>query len=187
MDQAQKELFAPSFCAFIAPYSRWELPQTLPVCGKVPEELILKHGHPPSPRRGAQSDLGCCTSEPVAADSPLSAPAQRRSGSTGGRTPLIPAGGVTRHRRHHAAAEFSGGVGSRHRSNAYRWQGLSPYCARTDLVQTKKRQIFAVYGLLPGNASAARDFEAVTPRLQEDFPGDPAETDGSAKGRTVPI
>ena len=51
----------------------------------------------------------------------------------------------------------------------------------------KKRQIFAVYCSLQGNASAARDSEAVTPRLQEDFPGDPAETDGSAKGRTVPI
>ena len=53
--------------------------------------------------------------------------------------------------------------------------------------QLKKRQRFAVHGSLPGNASAARGSEAIAPRLQEDFPGDPAETDGSAKGRTVPI
>lgn len=51
----------------------------------------------------------------------------------------------------------------------------------------KKRQIFAVYCSLQGNASAARDSEAVIPRLQEDFPGNPAETDGYAKGRTVSI
>lgn len=192
MDQAQKELFAPSFCAFIAPYSRWELPQTLPVCGKVPEELILKHGHPPSPRRGAQSDLGCYTSEPVAAGSPLFVPAQCRFGSKEDAIPLIPAGVINRHTQavvlyRSLQPSFSGCVGSRHRSNAHRWQGLSSYCARTDLVQTKKRQIFAVYGLLPGNASAAKGSEAITPGLQEDFPGDPAETDGSAKGRTAPI
>ena len=51
----------------------------------------------------------------------------------------------------------------------------------------KKRQIFAVYCSLQGNASAARGSEAIIPGLQEDFPGDPAETDGSAKGRTAPI
>ena len=143
MDQAQKELFAPSFCAFIAPYSRWELPQTLPVCGKVPEELILKHGHPPSPRRGAQSDLGCYTSEPVAAGSPLFVPAQCRFGSKEDAILTIPAGGINRHTqaatlRRSLQPNFSGCVGSRHRSNALRWQGLSPYCARTDLVQTEK-------------------------------------------------
>ena len=44
-----------------------------------------------------------------------------------------------------------------------------------------------VHGSLPGNASAAMGSEAIAPRLQEDFPGDPAETDGSAKGRTAPI
>ena len=53
--------------------------------------------------------------------------------------------------------------------------------------QLKKRQRFAVHGLLSGNASAAKGSEAITPGLQEDFPGDPAETDGSAKGRTAPI
>ena len=158
----------------------------------MPEELILKHGRLPSPRRGVRSDLGCCTSEPVAAGSPLFVPAQCRFGSKEDAIPLIPAEGINRHTQavvlyRSLQPSFSGCVGSRHRSNAHRWQGLSPYCARTDLVQTKKRQIFAVYGLLPGNASAARDSEAVTPRLQEDFPGDPAETDGSAKGRTVPI
>ena len=143
MDRAQKELFAPSFCAFIAPYSRWELPQTLPVCGKVPEELILKHGHPPSPRRGAQSDLGCYTSEPVAAGSPLFVPAQCRFGSKEDAIPLIPAGVINRHTQavvlyRSLQPSFSGCVGSRHRSNAHRWQGLSPYCTRTDLVPTEK-------------------------------------------------
>ena len=143
MDQAQKELFAPSFCAFIAPYSRWELPQTLPVCGKVPEELILKHGHPPSPRRGAQSDLGCYTSEPVAAGSPLFVPAQCRFGSKEDTIPLIPAGGINRHTqaavlRRSLQPSFSGCVGSRHRCNAHRWQGLSPYCTHTDLVPIEK-------------------------------------------------
>ena len=192
MDQAQKELFAPSFCAFIAPHSCQELPQTLPVCGKVPEEPILKHGRPPSPRRGMRGDLGCCTSEPVAAGSPLFVPAQCRFGSEEDAIPMIPAGGISRHTQavvlyRSLQPSFSGCVGSRHRRNAHRWQGLSPYCARTDLVQTKKRQIFAVYGLLPGNASAAKGSEAITPGLQEDFPGDPAETDGSAKGRTAPI
>ena len=53
--------------------------------------------------------------------------------------------------------------------------------------QLKKRQRFTVHGSLPGNASAARSSEAIAPGLQEDFPGDPAETDGSAKGRTAPI
>ena len=53
--------------------------------------------------------------------------------------------------------------------------------------QLKKRQRFAVHGSLSGNASAAMDSEVITPGLQEDFPGDPAETDGSAKGRTAPI
>ena len=105
---------------------------------------------------------------------------------------MIPAGRISRHTQavvlyRSLQPSFSGCVGSRHRSNAHRWQGLSPYCARTDLVQTKKRQIFAVYGLLPGNASAAKGSEAITPGLQEDFPGDPAETDASAKGRTAPI
>ena len=143
MDQAQKELFAPSFCAFIAPYSRWELPQTLPVCGKVPEELILKHGHPPSPRRGAQSDLGCYTSEPVAAGSPLFVPAQCRFGSKEDAIPLIPAVGINRHTQavvlyRSLQPSFSGCVGSRHRSNIHRWQGPSPYCTRTDLVPTEK-------------------------------------------------
>ena len=33
--QAQKGLFAPSFCASTAPYSRWEQLQILPVWGKV--------------------------------------------------------------------------------------------------------------------------------------------------------
>ncbi len=98
-DQVQKELFAPSFCAFIAPHSRWELPQTLPVCGKAPEELILKRGHPPTLRRGVQGDLGCCTSEPVAAGSPLFVPAQCRLGSKEDAIPLIPAGGINRHRQ----------------------------------------------------------------------------------------
>ena len=143
MDQAQKELFAPSFCAFIAPYSRWELPQTLPVCGKVPEEPILKHGRPPSPRRGAQSDLGCYTSEPVAAGSPLFVPAQCRFGSKEDAIPLIPAEGINRHTQavvlyRSLQPSFSGCVGSRHRSNAHRWQGLSPYCTRTDLVPIEK-------------------------------------------------
>lgn len=73
------------------------------------EKLYLKNDCCPPPFRGVRREQGCDTSEPVAASSPLSAPA---SGSTGGRTPLIPAGGITRHRRHHAAAEFSGGVGS---------------------------------------------------------------------------
>ena len=158
----------------------------------VPEELILKHGRPPSPRRGMRGDLGCCTSEPVAAGSPLFVPAQCRFGSKEDAIPLIPAEGINRHTqaatlRRSLQPNFSGCVGSRHRSNAHRWQGLTPYCARTDLVQTKKRQRFAVYGLLPGNASAAKGSEAITPGLQEDFPGDPAETDGSAKGRTAPI
>ena len=192
MDQAQKELFAPSFCVFIAPYSPWELPQTLPVCGTVPEEAILKHGRSPSPRRGARSGLGCCTSEPVAAGSPLFVPAQCRFGSEEDAIPMIPAGRISRHTQavvlyRSLQPSFSGCVGSRHRSNAHRWQGLTPYCARTDLVQTKKRQRFAVYGLLPGNASAAKGSEAITPGLQEDFPGDPAETNGSANGRTAPI
>lgn len=143
MDQAQKELFAPSFCAFIAPHSCQELPQTLPVCGKVPEEPILKHGRPPSPCRGARSGLGYCTSEPVAAGSPLFAPAQCRFGSKADAIPLIPAGGINRHTQAAALCRslqpsFSGCVGSRHRSNAHRWQGLSPYCARTDLVPTEK-------------------------------------------------
>ena len=53
--------------------------------------------------------------------------------------------------------------------------------------QLKKRQRFAVHGSLPGNASAAMGSEAIAPRLQEDFPGDPAETNGSANGRTAPI
>ena len=53
--------------------------------------------------------------------------------------------------------------------------------------QLKKRQRFAVHGSLPGNASAAKGSEAITPGLQEDFPGNPAETDGYAKGRTVSI
>lgn len=143
MDQAQKELFAPSFCAFIAPHSCQELPQTLPVCGKVPEEPILKHSRPPSPRRGAQSDLGCCTSEPVAAGSPLFVPAQCRFGSKEDAIPLIPAEGINRHTQavvlyRSLQPSFSGCVGSRHRSNARRWQGLSPYCARTDLVPIEK-------------------------------------------------
>ena len=141
--QAQKELFAPSFCAFIAPYSCWELSQTLPVCGKVPEESILKHGPLPSPRRGERSDLGCCTWEPVAAGSPLFAPAQCRFGSEEDAILPIPAGGINRHTqaaalRRSLQPSFSGCVGSRHRCNAHRWQGLSPYCARTDLVQTEK-------------------------------------------------
>ena len=51
----------------------------------------------------------------------------------------------------------------------------------------KKRQIFAVHCSFHGNVSAARGSEAITHGLQEDFPGDPAETDGSAKGRTAPI
>lgn len=142
-DQVQKELFAPSFCAFIAPHSRWELPQTLPVCGKVPEEPILKRGHPPTLRRGVQGDLGCCTSEPVAAGSPLFVPAQCRFGSKEDEILPISAGGINRHTqatalRRSLQPSFSGCVGSRHRSNALRWQGLSPYCARTDLVPTEK-------------------------------------------------
>ena len=143
MDQAQKELFAPSFCAFIAPHSCQELPQTLPVCGKVPEEPILKHSRPPSPRRGARSGLGCCTSEPVAAGSPLFVPAQCRFGSKEDAILTIPAEGINRHTQavvlyRSLQPSFSGCVGSRHRSNARRWQGLSPYCARTDLVPIEK-------------------------------------------------
>ena len=143
MDQAQKELFAPSFCAFIAPHSCQELPQTLPVCGKVPEEPILKHSRPPSPRRGARSGLGCCTSEPVAAGSSLFAPAQCRFGSEEDAIPMIPAGRISRHTQavvlyRSLQPSFSGCVGSRHRCNAHRWQGLSPYCARTDLVPIEK-------------------------------------------------
>ena len=53
--------------------------------------------------------------------------------------------------------------------------------------QLKKRQRFAVHGLLSGNAAAARGSKAIIPGLHENFPGDPAETDGSAKGRTAPI
>ena len=156
------------------------------------KEFQTNYGRYPPPRRGVRSDLGCCTSEPVAAGSPLFVPAQCRFGSKEDAIPLIPAGVINRHTQavvlyRSLQPSFSGCVGSRHRSNARRWQGLSPYCARTDLVQTKKRQRFAVYGLLPGNASAAKDSEAITPGLQEDFPGDPAETDGSAKGRTAPI
>ena len=96
--------------------------------------LYLKNGRCPPPLRGVRRERGCDTSEPVAAGSPLSAPAQCRSGSTGGRTPLIPAGGSTRHKRHHAAAEFSGSVGGGRRANASR-QGVSSPCRiRTDLV-----------------------------------------------------
>ena len=76
------------------------------------ETSYLKNDCCPPPLRGVRRERGCDTSEPVAAGSPLFAPALRRSGSTGGRAPLIPAGGITRHRRYHAAAEFSGGVGS---------------------------------------------------------------------------
>ena len=109
----------------------------------VPEELILKHGRPPSPRRGVRSDLGCCTSEPVAAGSPLFVPAQCRFGSKEDAIPLIPAEGINRHTQavvlyRSLQPSFSGCVGSRHRSNARRWQGLSPYCARTDLVPIEK-------------------------------------------------
>ena len=98
------------------------------------EILYLKNDRCPPPPRGVRRELGYDTSEPVAAGSPLSAPALRRSGSTGGRTPLIPAGGITRHRRHHAAAEFSGGVGGGRRANAPRQGVSSPCCIRTDLV-----------------------------------------------------
>ena len=63
------------------------------------ETLYLKNGRCPPPLRGVRRERGCDTSEPVAAGSPLFAPALRRSGSTGGRAPLIPAGGITRHRR----------------------------------------------------------------------------------------
>ena len=119
------------------------MPQTLPVCGKVPEELILKHGRLPSPRRGVRSDLGGCTSEPVAAGSPLFVPAQCRFGSKEDAIPLIPAGGINRHTQavvlyRSLQPSFSGCVGSRHRSNARRWLGLSQYCARTDLVPIEK-------------------------------------------------
>ena len=87
--------------------------------------------------------MGCCTSEPVAAGSPLFVPAQCRFGSKEDAIPLIPAEGINRHTqatalRRSLQPNFSGCVGSRHRSNAHRWQGLSPYCARTDLVPTEK-------------------------------------------------
>ena len=135
--------FRTLFLCVQTPHSRWELPQTLPVCGKVPAELLLKHGRPPSLRRGARSDLGCCTSEPVAAGSPLFVPAQCRFGSKEDAIPLIQAGGISRHTqaaalRRSLQPSFSGCVGSRHRSNIHRWQGLSPYCIRTDLVPTEK-------------------------------------------------
>ena len=174
MDQAQKELFAPSFCAFIAPYSRWELPQTLPVCGKVPEELILKHGHPPSPRRGAQSDLGCYTSEPVAAGSLLFVPAQYRFGSKEDAIPLIPAGVINRHTQavvlyRSLQPSFSGCVGSRHRSNARRWQGLSPYCARTDLVPIEKETDIRRSWLASRKRLCCKEFRSDYPRAQERF------------------
>ena len=136
MDQAQKELFAPSFCAFIAPHSCQELPQTLPVCGKVPEEPILKHSRPPSPRRGARSGLGCCTSEPVAAGSPLFVPAQCRFGSKEDAILPIPAGGINRHTQavvlyRSLQPSFSGCVGSRHRSNAHRTAPRAPSAGRS--------------------------------------------------------
>ena len=43
--------------------------------------------------------MGCCTSEPVAAGSPLFVPAQCRFGSKEDAIPLIPAEGITRHTR----------------------------------------------------------------------------------------
>ena len=110
--QAQKGLFAPSFCVHIPPLPLGTAPDPASLGQGCKEILYLKNDRCPPPPRGVRRELGYDTSEPVAAGSPLSAPALRRSGSTGGRTPLIPAGGITRHRRHHAAAEFSGGVGS---------------------------------------------------------------------------
>ena len=174
MDQAQKELFAPSFCAFIAPHSCQELPQTLPVCGKVPEGPILKHSRPPSPRRGARSDLGCCTSEPVAAGSPLFVPAQCRFGSKEDAIPLIPAEGINRHTQavvlyRSLQPSFSGCVGSRHRSNNHRWQGLTPYCARTDLVQTEKETDIRRSWLASRKRLCCKEFRSDYPRAQERF------------------
>ena len=174
MDQAQKELFAPSFCAFIAPHSCQELPQTLPVCGKVPEEPILKHSRPPSPRRGARSGLGCCTSEPVAAGSSLFAPAQCRFGSEEDAIPMIPAGRISRHTQavvlyRSLQPSFSGCVGSRHRSNAHRWQGLSPYCARTDLVPIEKETEIHRSWLASWKRLCCKRFRSGHPRAQERF------------------
>ena len=192
MDQAQKELFAPSFCAFIAPYSHWELPQTLPVCGKVPEEPVLDHGRPPSPRRGVRSDLGYCTSEPGQQAHPSLF--RHSAGSAAKRTqfPRSQPAGSTDTRRpwfFTAVCSRASAVVSAVVIGAMPTDGrVYPHTA---LVLTwfklKKRQRFAVHGSLPGNASAARGSKAITPSLQEGFPGDPAETDGSAKGRTAPI
>ena len=166
MDQAQKELFAPSFCAFITPHSRQELPQTRPVCGKVPEEPILKHGLPPSPRRGsAAKRTQFSRSQP--------------EGLTDTRRPRPFAAACSRISAVVSAVVIgampTGGRVYPHTALVLTW------------FQLKKRQRFAVHGSLPGNTSAARGSEAIALRLQEDFPGDPAETDGSAKGRTAPI
>lgn len=96
---AQKELFAPSFCAFIAPYSRWELPQTLPVCGKELEESIFESWPSPfSPSRCAEClgvlHLGACGSRFIPLCSGTVPVRQRR-----GRNSPIPAGGINRHRQ----------------------------------------------------------------------------------------
>ena len=51
----------------------------------------------PTPPQGVRSDLGCCTSEPVAAGSPRSVPAQCRFGNRAGKLSLILAERIDRH------------------------------------------------------------------------------------------
>ena len=107
------------------------------------ETSYLKNDCCPPPLRGVRREWDATPRSLWQKAHPLSAPAQRRSGSTGGCAPLIPAGGINRHTQavvlyRSLQPSFSGCVGSRHRSNAHRWQGLTPYCARTDLVPTKK-------------------------------------------------
>ena len=141
--QAQKELFAPSFCVHIPPFPLRSAPDPASLGHRDKETLYLKNGRCPPPPRGVRRELGCDTSEPVAAGSPLFVPAQCRFGSKKDAILPIPAGGINRHTqaavlRRSLQPSFSGCVGSRHRCNAHRWQGLSLYCARTDLVPIEK-------------------------------------------------
>ena len=192
-DQAQKELFAPSFCAFTAPHSRWELPQTLPVCGKVPERSYSENMAVPLLRvevRGVTWGAAPRSLWQQAHPSLF----RHSAGLAAKRTQFSrsqPEGSTdTRRLRPFAAARSrASAVVSAVAIGAMPTDGrVYPYTALVlTWFQLKRDRDSPFMACFLESASAARGSEAIIPGLQEDFPGDPAETDGSAKGRTAPI
>lgn len=169
-EQAHKELFAPSFCAFIALTPVGSCPRPCQSAGKRPKHLIgfmavpllpvevrgvtwgaaprslWQQAHPSLFRHGAGS---------AAKRTQFSRSQPEGSTDTGRRRPFA------------AACSRASAAVSAVAIGAISTDGrVHPHTAPVlTWFQLKKRQRFAVQGLLRGNASAARGSEAIVSRL----------------------